>query len=118
MFQELDRGFSIVRWVLQFLTVYFVPTILVGTSEMPFRTTDTALWQSSDYLIIALLGWWAAVAVCNYTPESAREGLWVWILPVSLFLSGVSYDLCCGPPSEILGLFFAAPGDPNLVPVL
>src|ERR1039458_2941876 len=118
MFQEVEREFSMARWIWQLLIVYCGPTMLVGLSESPFRKTDSPIWQASDYLLIALLGLWAGIGVRRLAPDSTREGAWVWLLPTAVLVAGVLYDMFSGARDFQGFFFYPGPGDPDPCPVL
>ena len=117
MFQAVEREFSITRWIGQLLLAYCVPALLVALAESLFRTVDTPIWQASDYLLIGLMGALAGVGIYRLTPDSAREGVWVWALPTAALAAGMIYDAFssagCFPCT-----FYAAQGDPNPMPVI
>jgi len=56
MFLELEREFSLARWIGQLLIAYCRPALLVGLWEILFRGADTPIWQALAYPITGLIG--------------------------------------------------------------
>jgi hypothetical protein len=118
MFQELDREFSTVRLILQLVVVYLLPLFAVGFIETLFGITDSPIWQTAVYFLVAAIGLCAGLVLCRLAPGSAREGVRVWLFPATLFVLGILYDLASGHGGDFLGYFYAGPGDRNELPAL
>jgi hypothetical protein len=117
MFQQFEREFSPVRWIGQLLIVYCVPTLLVGLVEILFRGADSPILQAFTYPIIGSIGASAGMGIHRMSPDAAREGLWVWVLPTAVFAVAMVYGIFSGAGS-LLDIVYAAPGDSNPIPVL
>jgi hypothetical protein len=117
MFQEVEREFSMARWVGQLLIVYCLPMLLLGSVEILFRAADTPTWVACQYSIIGLLGACAGLGLRRLARDSAKEGAWVWLLPTVI----LAVAMICDAFSRVGNLgefFYAGQGDPNPVPVI
>jgi hypothetical protein len=118
MFQQLDREFSLVRWIGQLLIVYCGLTLLlVGLDEIFFRGVDTPVWQACTYLVVGSIGASLGMAIHRMSPDSAREGMLVWLLPTAVLALAMACDIFHGAGS-LLGFVYADEGDSNPIPVL
>jgi hypothetical protein len=117
MFQEIEREFSMARWVGQLLIAYCLPTMLVWLAESPFRRADTPILQVSDYLLIGLIGGCSGIGLHRVSPDSTKEGARVWLLPTAILAVAMTYDALSGAGCFLCS-FYAGQGDPNPFPVI
>lgn len=117
-FRLHEREFSMALWTMQLVVVYCGPTLLLALIENalgePAAPIEEAVVGFSGVALIAFL---AALAMDRLSPGSAREGVWVWLLPTCLLAAGVLFD-ALSMPNELAGFFYAPRGDPDPTPVL
>jgi hypothetical protein len=87
MFEELERDYSYLSWILQSLLAFFGPIILLmilASLLEPYGDTPTSLVL--EYLFIAFAGFALALALAAIARSSPSEGRFVSVVPVSLVL--------------------------------
>src|SRR5713226_6982522 len=118
MFQTVDSGPSFGSLFLQLFLAYFGPSALLIAFHVWLPAPDTPVWQMLDCVFLAVAGIALALLVTALARNSARVGIFVWILPAAIELwAAIDESLLFGISSLGSTLFYGQ-GEDSWVVVL
>ncbi len=85
----------VVSWCVQLVLVFLSPTIAFAILESAHGGPDTVLSQLLGYTFLAVVSVSLALVVSRLNRGCAKEGAWIWVLPVVVVIWGRitdSYD--------------------------
>lgn len=105
--QEVERDFSFVSWIAQLVIVYLFPVITLSLFSHWLTFRNLILDQIISFLFIGTVGYGLAQPASAMAWGPAKEGRWIWVLPVSIEIAvGASALLSEGFLATWHGLFF------------
>ena len=111
MFEQLEDRPSFGSWALQLLLAYFGPLVLLMIAWACLSTgEDSPGLTLCEYALIAVISSALASVVATIDSRATLEGRWIWIVPLSLFLTALA-SAGCESMREVKALFYVGPGE-------
>jgi len=106
MFEDEQREFSFVSWILQLMLGTVGPLIVLAALESRLGSQD-APWEAPfDYIVLAPTAFAMAWILSAVSGDSAREGKWIWIMPMSAEIASIAWDVLWLEHASIRGYFW------------
>lgn len=110
MFEEIERDYSFLFWVLQSVLAFFGPLMAWAFISIEMNLQDTIRPQIAGYAFVAAAACGCALVVGRFFRSSALEGVWIWPIPVIILLWGVAETLVSDGLAAAVNGFVFVPG--------
>jgi hypothetical protein len=105
----IERDYSFPSWLIQLVVAFLGPVIILTVIDTWLNVQDTPSSQLFSYLCLGGVGAGMAFLISAVAGESWREGLWVWVLPVTLEVAALIREFSSeGLSATLRTLFYVA----------